>query len=241
MAEQPTHLRFEFPAPADHAVVELHWDAAPRTCAALIASLPDGVAVSSCHARHSGAEALFLTPETIRDVGDENTTTDYILGDMLFGYEPKGICQHASEDASEVAWIYGGAAMARRWVSDDGDPTNQRGPWHTVDVPLNKWGTVVAQQGFYDRCGRMPRTGEQSLVITRCGADGVSLSRAAGSAPEAPVLLHIPRFCSSIVVAAIAEADLAVAVRVVGYPDELKSDALRDQTGGLHRVPALSG
>ena len=86
-------------------------DVAPLTCGALVSTLPDGVAVWSCHARHSGAEALFLTPEIIRDVGDENTTTDYSLGDMLFGCEPKGICQHASEDASEVAWIYGGAAM----------------------------------------------------------------------------------------------------------------------------------
>ena len=59
----------------------------------------------SCHARHSGAEALFLTPEILREVGDENASLDYALGDVLFGYEPKGICQHASEDASEVAWI----------------------------------------------------------------------------------------------------------------------------------------
>ena len=55
------------------------------------------------------------------------------------------------------------------------------------------------------------------------------------------MLLHVPRFCSSVVVAAIAEAALPVAVRAVGYPDELQSDALREPTGGLHRVPALTG
>jgi hypothetical protein len=168
--ERPSHLRFQFDAPADHAIVELLWDDAPRTCAALLGCLPDGAEVMSCHARHSGAEALFLTPEILRDVGDENASLDYALGDVLFGYEPKGICQHASEDASEVAWIYGGAAMPRRWVSDDGDPTNQRGPWHTVEVALNKWGRVVEENGFYDRCGRMPRTGEQKMKITRCAA-----------------------------------------------------------------------
>ena len=163
-------MRFQFSEPEGHAIVELLWDAAPRTCAALVATLPEGTEVMSCHARHSGAEALFLTPEIIRDVGDENANLEYELGDVLFGYEPKGICQHASEDASEVAWIYHGAAFPRRWESTDGDPTNQRGPWHCVDVALNKWGKVVEEDGFYTRCGRMPRSGEQKLVITRCSA-----------------------------------------------------------------------
>mmetsp|Transcript_22069 Transcript_22069/g.50420 ORF Transcript_22069/g.50420 Transcript_22069/m.50420 type:complete len:177 (-) Transcript_22069:53-583(-) len=166
MADRCSHLRFQFAEPEDYAVVELLWDAAPRTCAALVAAL-DGAEVMSCHARHSGAEALFLTPSIIRDVGDENASLDYAVGDVLFGYEPKGICQHATEDASEVAWLYGGAAMPRRWVSDDGDPINQSGPWHTVDVALNKWGKVVEENGFYTRCGRMPRTGEQKMMITR--------------------------------------------------------------------------
>ena len=163
-----SHIRLDFFDPPGHVVVELLWEAAPRTCAALLAAMPDGTEVMSCHARHSGAEALFLTPEVIRDVGDENTTLDYEVGDFLFGYEPKGICQHASEDASEVAWIYHGAAFPRRWESNDGDPTNQRGPWHCVDVALNKWGKAVEEKDFYSRCGRMPRTGEQKLVVTHC-------------------------------------------------------------------------
>jgi hypothetical protein len=57
-----------------------------------------------------------------------------------------------------------------------------------------------------------------------------------------PVLLHVPRFCSSIIVAAIAEAGLGqVRVRIVGYPDELRSTELAEQTGGLARVPSLVG
>ena len=36
-------------------------------------------------------QALFITPgEPIRDVGDENHTTDFEVGDVLFCYEPKG-------------------------------------------------------------------------------------------------------------------------------------------------------
>ena len=170
----PSHLRFEFSA-GDYCVVELLWAAAPRTCAALVGLFPAcdaGLRVMSCHARHSGAEALFLTPEVLRDVGDENASLEYEAGDVCFCYEPKGVCHHASEDASEVAWIYHGACMPRRWESTDGDPTNQRGPWATVDVALNKWGKIVEESGFYSRCGAMPRSGEQEMTITHSGGGG---------------------------------------------------------------------
>jgi hypothetical protein len=195
-ATRCTHLRFQIED--SYAVVQLLWDAAPRTCAALVEALPDGTEVMACHARHSGAEALFLTPEVLRDVGDENASLEYDVGDVLFGYEPSGICQHAAEDASEVAWIYHGAAFPRRWVSDDGDPTNQRGPWHCVDVALNKWGKVVEESGFYDRCQRMPRTGEQKLYISRCVAPSMwvyaqRIREVGGSVQQVNISLDTPR------------------------------------------------
>ena len=81
----------------------------------------------ACHARHSGGEALFLTPAVMRDVGVENASLEYEAasypprapgvamypvegpncsvswqGDICFCYEPTGVCQHATEDASEV-------------------------------------------------------------------------------------------------------------------------------------------
>ena len=47
--------------------------------------------VMSCHGRNSGSEALFLTPECIKDAfDDENASLEYELGDVLFGFEPKG-------------------------------------------------------------------------------------------------------------------------------------------------------
>lgn len=55
-------------------------------------------------------------------------------------------------------------------------------------------------------------------------------------------LLHVPRMSSSPIVAAIAECHLlhdTVTVRVVGYPDELRSPELARPTCGLHQVPAL--
>ena len=53
-------------------------------------------------------------------------------------------------------------------------------------------------------------------------------------------LLHVPRMSSSPIVAAVAECAALhdkVRVRVVGYPDELRS--LARPTCGLHQVPAL--
>ena len=34
--ERPTHVRFTFARPDDYAIIELLWEKAPRTCAALV-------------------------------------------------------------------------------------------------------------------------------------------------------------------------------------------------------------
>ena len=87
-------------------------------------------------------------------------------GDVLFGFEPKGICQHSDTDASEVAWLYHDACQPSRWVSTNGDPTNQTPPFKCVAAPLNHFGKIVATDGdFYGRCGRLPRSGEQPMVV----------------------------------------------------------------------------
>ena len=67
-------------------------------------------------------------------------------------------------------------------------------------------------------------------------------TRAGCRMADGAVLLHVPRFCSSIVVAAAAEAGLrGLTVRVVGYPEELRSAELAAATGGLAKVPCLLG
>ena len=63
------------------------------------------------------------------------------------------------------------ACQPRRWVSDDGDPTNQRGPWHTVDVALNLIGKIVEEKGFYETSAGLPRSGELDMVVTFEGLD----------------------------------------------------------------------
>jgi len=199
MSAKPSHFRWSvLDGATDQEVasakIVLYWDVAPRTCRALTDMVllgaecsgelaqqqADGLEVSIVHARHSGGEALFVTPSVISNVGDENNgTLEYKQGDMLFCFEPKFCCEHAKEDASEVAWIYHGAAQPRRWLSKAldasgaaGDPTNQTGPWETVDVRLNRWGKVVQECGFYALCAALPRTGELKMRIS-CLDEGV--------------------------------------------------------------------
>jgi hypothetical protein len=92
---RPTHVLLSF-AGGSSARVRLLWDEAPKTIAALL-ELCDPVRksfdVQAVHARHSGAEAIFITPSVISSVGDENLAQAPRCGDVLFGFEPKGICE----------------------------------------------------------------------------------------------------------------------------------------------------
>ena len=81
-----------------------------------------------------------------------------------------GCCSHGDVDRSEVAWIYGAACQPSRWVSTNGDPTNQTPPFRLVSPPLNVWGKVVAESGFYTTCLNLLATGKQELVVTRLDA-----------------------------------------------------------------------
>ena len=170
---RPSHLLWETIAGRGsprraRAVVELNWGKAPKTCQAMVAmvlssqeDVSGSCTVSIVHGRHSGGEALFVTPRVLDSLGDEhNDTLDYELGEVLFCFEAKGCCEHADADCSEVAWIYHLPAQPRRWISKIGtgpvgpggeqgrDPTNKTGPWETTDVRLNRWGKIVYVVGI---------------------------------------------------------------------------------------------
>jgi hypothetical protein len=94
-ASRTKFLCWETPGTGAHVIVELNWDKAPKTCEALLERCfpTQRTDLTTVHGRHSGMEALFITPgEPIRNVGDENETTDFAVGDVLFCYEPKGAC-----------------------------------------------------------------------------------------------------------------------------------------------------
>lgn len=184
---RPSHVVLTFSNGAS-ARVRLLWAEAPRTIDAIL-SLCDPATgsfdVSAMHARHSGAEALFLTPTVLRDVGDENCTLPVQRGDVLFGFEPTGICNHATEDASEIAWVYHNAATPRRWVSVNGDPTNHTSPFQTQDIALNLWGKIEGDaEAFYAASGKLPRTGERPMTLCISPPPEVDAHKKRKSAPS---------------------------------------------------------
>ena len=80
---------------------------------------------------------------------------DVKVNDMLFCYEPTGCCSHADADASEVAWLYGRDCQPSRWVSVNGDPINKTPPFRLESAPMNVWGRVVLESGFFGSCGKV--------------------------------------------------------------------------------------
>merc|ERR1712166_894841 len=90
-AARPSAIRIEMVQSGATATATLLWDQAPKTCAAIVASLP--FSTVCWHGRNSGAEALCLTPTVISDLPQdesENATTEHAVDDLVFGYEPAG-------------------------------------------------------------------------------------------------------------------------------------------------------
>ena len=85
---------------------------------------------------------------------------------MLFGFEPAGFCYGGagSEDASEIAWIYGEAASAQYWVSEHGPP-HDKPPFRRQIATLNHFAQIVSEQGFYAASKRLIKTGERRIRV----------------------------------------------------------------------------
>ena len=167
---KPAFLNFRVDA-ADGSVAtakaELLWNKAPKTCAAIVDALP--IETYCWHGRNSGSEALLVTPSLISHLpqdATENGTTEHKLGNVLFGYEPAGFCHGGagSEDASEIAWIYGEAAQACYWVSEKGPP-HDVGPYHRQAATLNVFAQMVEEDGFYACSQRLIKTGQQRIRV----------------------------------------------------------------------------
>lgn len=191
---RPSFLKFRF-ANGASAKARLLWNKAPKTCAAVVATLP--LETWSWHGRNSGAEALFLTPRVISDVPQddtENATTgvlcvvcldwlltrmycrkkerllhcaEHRLGNVAFGYEPAGFCHGGASDkgCSEVVWFYGEAAQACFWVSEKGPP-HDVGPYHRQPANINVFAQIVEEDGFYTASSRLARYGQRRLSIS---------------------------------------------------------------------------
>jgi hypothetical protein len=130
------------------AVAELLEDQAPKTCAAVLAALPqEGEAH---HATYSGSEIAFHLSHDL-GVGQENATSKVLPGDLAYTRFEGGQLWGYPDTISELCWFY----------DRDAVPSMPDGP-----VPVNIFGRFV--EGFDEfaaRCRDMRRTGVKVVRV----------------------------------------------------------------------------
>ena len=144
----PTELRLSFDATDAVCRATLLWDAAPRTCAAIIRELPIRGLVHQ--AIYSGSESVLLLPELIK-LDKENATSAVRRGDLAFTWLAAGLSYGVVEDFAELCWFYDHDAQPRMW----------EGP-----VDVNVFARIVEPaDAFYAMCRRLRREGVKPLTI----------------------------------------------------------------------------
>ena len=71
-----------------------------------------------------------------------------------------------TDDASEIAWIYGPAAQACYWLSEKGPP-HDVGPFYRQAANLNVFAKIEHEDGFYKESARLQRYGQQQIFVTK--------------------------------------------------------------------------
>ncbi|GMI18804.1 hypothetical protein TrLO_g11881 [Triparma laevis f. longispina] len=166
---RPAALLLSLPSYNATATYTLNWDLAPKTCAAICASLP---MTSVCfHGRNSGDEALTITPQPILNIpqdSSENCTTSHSMNHLYFGLEIAGKSYGGcspGHSASEICWFYGPAGLAQYWVSSKGPPHTEP-PFVRETAVLNEFAVLKVENGFYNASRCTQRGGETSIIIT---------------------------------------------------------------------------
>jgi hypothetical protein len=66
--------------------------------------------------------------------------------------------------AHQIAWIYGEAAQACFWVSEDGPP-HDKPPYRRQEATLNHFAQISSEDGFYAASKQLIKTGERRIVV----------------------------------------------------------------------------
>lgn len=144
----PKRIKLTFTNDNISAVAELLEDQAPKTCAAVIAALPQSG--EAHHATYSGSETVLILDRDL-GVGMENATIRVIPGDVAYTRFEGGIIYGFPETFSEIAVFY----------DRDAVPSMPNGP-----VPMNIFGRITeGMEEFAAACRKMRRTGVQPLAI----------------------------------------------------------------------------
>ena len=142
-------LRFTFVDEGVTAVAELLEEQAPRSCAAVLAALPQ--AGEAHHATYSGSEVAFILDRDL-GIGRETATSKVIPGDLAYTRFDGGVMWGYPRDFAELCWFY----------DRDAVPSMPDGP-----VPVNIIGRFVEGfEAFAAVCRRMHREGVKRIEIT---------------------------------------------------------------------------
>ena len=130
------------------AEAELLADQAPRTCAAVLAALPQ--ATEAHHAIYSGSEVAFVLDRDL-GIGKENATARVLPGDLAYTRFQGGEWYGFPDSFSELCWFY----------DRDAVPSMPDGP-----VPVNVFARFVdGFDAFAAVCRRMRREGVKRVEV----------------------------------------------------------------------------
>jgi len=141
-------IRLSFDATEATCLATLLWDAAPRTCAAVVGLLPIRGLVHQ--AIYSGSESVLLLPQLVK-LDKENATSDVRRGDLAFTWMAAGSSYGVTQDFAELCWFYDRDAQPRMWEGL---------------VEVNVFARIVEPaDDFYALCRRLRREGVKPLTV----------------------------------------------------------------------------
>lgn len=137
--------------------VELLWDDAPRTCAAVWSALP--IAKPAFHGRRSGQELFFLA-DPFENPGPENARIAVEAGDVAFVYMPPSWRDDHEEFTRDDRGLFDIAVMY-------GPDAMMRGP--DAPVTVNRFGRVAGEDlpGLAEIGSRMWLEGCENIALRR--------------------------------------------------------------------------
>jgi hypothetical protein len=145
---RPNQIRLSFDGTDAACVATMLWEAAPRTCAAVVGLLPIRAMVHQ--AIYSGSESVLVLPQLLK-LDKENATSDVRRGDLAFIWIAAGSSYGITEDFAELCWFY----------DHDARPSMWEGP-----ALVNVFARIVEPaDAFYAMCRRIRREGVKPLTV----------------------------------------------------------------------------
>lgn len=110
MSDRKLYLKF---VDADvQGIIDLYWQNAPQTCAAIWGALEQPIRVPASHAMFSGPEIMMGLPEQAHNFDPltlprENQTVLPEVGELLWFYQPKNFFKIDPSEFWEIGMFYG--------------------------------------------------------------------------------------------------------------------------------------